>query len=199
MNCEYFKQNTEALNNMITHRELTQCFGEESNSFSTTCSRDLQTNPFADLFYQNTPEFSFGEENFFVNSPKSKIFEEYVEEINQKDRITDFDRNINDWKCDIDFDKSSQICSVSTFNIKKCNEIQKVTSSQKQAGSKKKAKRWGKKNDIELFKAFRTCEEQGLISLEQLNKFESDSDACDHQGILTIRRILDCPQTPQFL
>mmetsp|Transcript_12675 Transcript_12675/g.12708 ORF Transcript_12675/g.12708 Transcript_12675/m.12708 type:complete len:262 (+) Transcript_12675:1-786(+) len=62
-----------------------------------------------------------------------------------------------------------------------------------------KAKRWGKREDIALFKAFRQCEEQGLITLSSISQLRTNDQISSHEGIKIIRNRLGCRQSARFL
>ncbi|CAI2360146.1 unnamed protein product [Moneuplotes crassus] len=62
-----------------------------------------------------------------------------------------------------------------------------------------KAKRWGKDEDIALFKAFRECEEQGLITLSSICQLKSAAQLKSHQGLQIIKNKLGCRQSSRFI
>lgn len=62
-----------------------------------------------------------------------------------------------------------------------------------------KRTRWKQQDDIELFKAFRMCEEQGLITLSEIRNFKNSSEIQAHSGIQMIKKALGCRQSPKFL
>ncbi|CAI2366850.1 unnamed protein product [Moneuplotes crassus] len=62
-----------------------------------------------------------------------------------------------------------------------------------------KGKRWGKKQDIELFNEFRKFELKGLICLEELKKLDMDAWDSPHDIINTIRSTLGTDKSCEFL
>ena len=62
-----------------------------------------------------------------------------------------------------------------------------------------KKKRWGKKEDVQLFKVFRNFEEEGVISLREIMNSTSCSEAYNSKGIFKIIQALDCHQGPKFI
>ncbi|CAI2360722.1 unnamed protein product [Moneuplotes crassus] len=74
-----------------------------------------------------------------------------------------------------------------------------VTTNVSQAELTGKRTRWKKQDDIELFKEFRMCEEQGLITLNEIRNFQNSSEIQAHAGMQMIKQTLGCRQSPKFL
>ncbi|CAI2361255.1 unnamed protein product [Moneuplotes crassus] len=62
-----------------------------------------------------------------------------------------------------------------------------------------KGMRWSKQDDIELFRLFRMCEDQGLLTLNEIKHFDSSTKVSKVPAMQMIKETLGCRQSCRFL
>ncbi|CAI2387594.1 unnamed protein product [Moneuplotes crassus] len=154
------------------------------------------------------------EESYF-SIPKSNLFKEYLddlqcEEANHQDYLANFMHETQDQEPCVDklnFEGpliQAKACIYEEEHLKHTNFIPNLKPEIKsevkpESKPSHKITRWRKQDDIELFKAFRMCEQQGLITLNEIRCFKSPSEVAAHLGIQMIKDTLGCKQSHMFL